>query len=119
MSQPTALSPSKKQRVDEPETTAISSQNYLDNKMLNIQSLDSFSQQNAFVEIGCPTEVPYIESCTPLALTLVNTQLDTCDTTLKECTDFQNILNENFSDHTFILDQDLLGSLQVHLRYKH
>ena len=29
--------------------------------------------------------------------------------------DFQNLLNENFFDHSFCLDQDLLGSLQVHL----
>ncbi|KAL1808745.1 hypothetical protein ACET3Z_025735 [Daucus carota] len=115
--EPAALS-HKKLRVDEPETTAaasISSQKDLDTEMVNIQSLDSFSQQDAFIEICRPTAVPCKESSTSLALTLVNTQPDPFVTTLNECTDFQNMFNENFSDHSFFIDQGLLGSLQVNL----
>ncbi|KAL1823792.1 hypothetical protein ACET3Z_010570 [Daucus carota] len=115
--EPAALS-HKKQRVAEPETTAaasISSQKDLDTEMVNIQSLDSFSPQNAFIEIGRPIAVSCKESSTQLALTLVNTEPLSYDSSLRESTDFQNMSYENFSDHSFFLDQDLLGNLQVHL----
>ncbi|KAL1808704.1 hypothetical protein ACET3Z_025694 [Daucus carota] len=115
--EPAALS-HKKQRVAEPETNAaasISSQKDLDTEMVNIQSLDSFSPQNAFIEIDRPTAVSCKESSTQLALTLVNTEPLSYDSSLKESTDFQNMSYENFSDHSFFLDQDLLGNLQVHL----
>ena len=102
----------------EPETTAaasISSQKDLDTEMVNIQSLDSVSPQNAFIEIGRPTAVLCKESSAQLTLTLVNTEPVSYVSSLRKSTDFQNMSYENFSDHSFFLDQDLLGSLQVNL----
>ena len=91
MSQPAALSHSKKQRVNEPETTAaasISSQKDFDHKMVNIQYQYSFSPQNAFIEIGRPTTVSCKELSRQLALSLVNTHTSTQVTTLNESTVF-------------------------------
>ncbi|KAL1818287.1 hypothetical protein ACET3Z_013156 [Daucus carota] len=111
--EPAALS-HKKQRVAKPETTAaasISSQKDLDTDMVNIQSLDSFSPQNAFIEIGRPTAVSCKESSTQLALTLVEPL--SFDSSLRESTDIQNLSYEKLSDHSFFLDQAILGNLQV------
>ncbi|KAL1826543.1 hypothetical protein ACET3Z_004955 [Daucus carota] len=112
--EPAALS-HKKQRVAEPETTAaasISSQKDLDTDMVNIQSLDSFSPQNAFIEIGRPTAVSCKESSTQLALTLVEPL--SFNSSLRESTDIQKLSYEKLSDHSFFLDQAILGNLQVH-----
>ncbi|KAL1805098.1 hypothetical protein ACET3Z_028166 [Daucus carota] len=112
--EPAALS-HKKQRVAEPETTAaasISSQKDLDTDTVNIQSLDSFSPQNAFIEIGRPTAVSCKESSTQLALTLVEPL--SFNSSLRESTDIQKLSYEKLSDHSFFLDQAILGNLQVH-----
>ncbi|XP_063944875.1 uncharacterized protein LOC135151160 isoform X1 [Daucus carota subsp. sativus] len=112
--EPAALS-HKKQRVAEPETTAaasISSQKDLDTDTVNIQSLDSFSPQNAFIEIGRPTAVSCKESSTQLALTLVEPL--SFNSSLRETTDIQKLSYEKLSDHSFFLDQAILGNLQVH-----
>uniref|UniRef100_A0A162A0B6 Uncharacterized protein n=1 Tax=Daucus carota subsp. sativus TaxID=79200 RepID=A0A162A0B6_DAUCS len=80
MSQPTALSPSKKQRVEALETTVASSlpsQQGSDFEMADKQSLDPFSLQDVAIEIDRPAAVTCTESSTALALTLVPAQTDT------------------------------------------
>ncbi|KAL1805072.1 hypothetical protein ACET3Z_028140 [Daucus carota] len=119
MDQPAALSSQKKQRVEASETTAatsLPSQKGLDTDMA-IQSLVSFSQQNEAIEVDRPATVSCTESSTALALTLVQNQAHTQVTTLSESTVFQNqvTMHENFADHPFFHDQELLGNVQVDL----
>ena len=120
MNKPTALSPSKKQRVETLETTVASSvpsQQGSDFEMADKQSLDPFSLQDVAIEIDRPAAVTCTESSTALALTLVPAQTDTQVTMFTECTDFQNqcIIYENFADLPFFSDQAELGSVQVNL----
>ena len=101
------------------ETTAATSspsQKGLDSDMA-IQSLDSFSQQNEAIEVGRPATVSCTESSTALALMLVQNQADTQVTALSESIVFQNkvAVYENFSDHSFFNDQELLGNVQGNL----
>ncbi|KAL1811625.1 hypothetical protein ACET3Z_021690 [Daucus carota] len=80
MNKPTALSPSKKQRVETLETTVASSvpsQQGSDFEMADKQSLDPFSLQDVAIEIDRPAAVTCTESSTALALTLVPAQTDT------------------------------------------
>ena len=119
VSEPAALSSLKKQRVETSKTTAASSspsQKGLDTDMA-IQSLESFSQQSEPIEVDRPATVSCTESSTALALTLVQNQPNTQVTTLSESTVFQNkvTMYENFADHPFFHDQELLGNVQVDL----
>ncbi|XP_063945829.1 uncharacterized protein LOC135151356 [Daucus carota subsp. sativus] len=80
VSEPVALSSQKKQRVEASETTtatSLPSQKGLDFEMENIQSLESFSQQNESIKIDRPATVPCKESSTALALTRVQNQANT------------------------------------------
>lgn len=111
MSIPAALSPLKKRRMSELETTtasSISSQKDLYLEMANIQSLGSFSLKKETIEIVRSATMPYTESHTLLAPTLVNTSDQTRVTTFTETTSFQNMLNENFTDPSFCVDQAFL-----------
>ncbi|KAL1805079.1 hypothetical protein ACET3Z_028147 [Daucus carota] len=119
MSQPAALSSQKKQRVETSKTTTATSspsQKGLDSDMA-IQSLVSFSQQKEAIGVDRPATVICTESSNALALTLVQNQANTQVTTLSESTVFQNqvTMYENFVDHSFFNDQELLGNVQVHL----